>query len=558
MKDRQSDRKRQPPPLGMNTRRNFLANLGRAGGAAVMYETMQAMGLFRSPRDAKADDSFTPLSSGGPTAEVLILGGGMAGMTAAYELLKGGYKVTILEARHRPGGRNWTARGGTHETELGGEAQTCSFGRDQFMNCGPARLPQGHITIDYCRELGVELAVFTNQNADGFYYNETDAMTDYGALASKAIRHRTAKADYYGYVSELLAKVTNQGALDADLTADDQERLLEFLRSFGGLNEVDAYVGGSRRGYEIVPGAGDQPGVPLGPPPSISEVLQSQVGLNFEFEFGWDQAMLMFQPVGGMDRIPYALARAIERLGGRFVFGAEVTEILNTESGVQVAYALDGGSPTSIAAEYCICALPPHIVAKIPSNFSPEVQTALNEPIPFATGKVGLQYGRRFWEQDARILGGITNTNLDIGTIWYPGYGFLTKRGVVVGSYNFGEDAESFEPLTPAERIDHAIKQGSKVHGASYRDEFETGWAVQWRRIKYTEGGWVDWEVRDRGYALLNEPFGNVYFAGDHLSYEIAWQAGAIYSGRKAVAALVSRVSASTSRAMRAQLSRFA
>lgn len=550
--------KRQPPPMGANTRRRFLANLGRVGGAAVMYETMQAMGLFRSPREAKAEDSFTPLTRGGPVTDVLILGGGIAGLTAAYELLKGGYKVTILEARHRPGGRNWSARGGTKETEIDGVEQTCSFGRDQFMNCGPARLPQGHITIDYCRELGVELAVFTNQNADGYYFNENTPDTDYGVLASTPVRHRTAKSDYYGYVSELLAKATNQGALDAALTLDDRERLLEFLRAFGELDELDTYTGTSRRGFEIVPQAGAQPGVPLGPPPTVSDVLKSQLGLRFSFELGWDQAMLMFQPVGGMDRIPYAFARAIERLGGRFIYGAEVTEILNTEAGVQVAYLLDGTRSIAASAEYCICAIPPHVLAKIPSNFAPEVQAALLEPIPFSTGKVGLQYGRRFWEEDERILGGITTTNLTIGTIWYPSYQFLSKRGVVIGSYNFGDDAASYEPLTPAQRIEEAIVQGSKVHGPNYRAEFETGWAVQWKRVRYTEGGWVDWESREAGYLRLNEPDGNVYFAGDHTSYEIAWQAGAIYSARKAVAALVSRVSTTTARAMRAQLSRFA
>ncbi|HEX6240182.1 MAG TPA: FAD-dependent oxidoreductase, partial [Polyangiales bacterium] len=213
-----SDKKRsgsegQPPPLLGNTRRAFLSDLGKVGGAAVMYETMRAMGLFRGLDQARAADTLAPGGSAPPGTEVVIAGGGIAGLTAAYELLKRGAKVTILEARRRPGGRNWTARGGTLETEIDGPLQVCRFGRGQYMNCGPARLPQGHITIDYCRELGVELQVFTNQNADGYYFNENTATTSYGPLASTKVRHRTAKADYYGYVSELLAKVTNQGAL---------------------------------------------------------------------------------------------------------------------------------------------------------------------------------------------------------------------------------------------------------------------------------------------------------------------------------------------------------
>jgi len=54
-------------------------------------------------------------------------GGGIAGLTTAYELGKAGYKVTILEARMRPGGRNWTVRGGTEETDLNGITQRATF-----------------------------------------------------------------------------------------------------------------------------------------------------------------------------------------------------------------------------------------------------------------------------------------------------------------------------------------------------------------------------------------------------------------------------------------------
>ncbi|MET0341625.1 MAG: FAD-dependent oxidoreductase [Polyangiales bacterium] len=531
---------RQPPPWSA-TRRGFLASLGKAGGAAVMYETMQALGLFRAPREARADDAFTGLPSGSPT-DVVVLGGGIAGLTAAYELLKAGHSVTVLEARFRPGGRNWTARGGTTEREIDGPEQVCRFG-DGYMNCGPARLPQGHITIDYCRELGVELQVFTNQNADGFYFNESNATTQYGALASKPIRHRTAKADYYGYVSELLAKCSDQGALDTVLSASDKERLVEFLRSFGSLDASNTYLGGSRRGYSTVPGAGAQPGVPLAPVPSVSDVLASRVGLNFSFEFGWDQAMLMFQPVGGMDRIPFAFEAAIKKLGGEIVYGAEVTEILNTEDGVKIAYSCAGVAQT-FEASYAICTLPPMVLAHTSSNFAPEVKAAFSVPAAQSTGKVGFEYGRRWWEEDFRILGGITNTNLNVGTIWYPAAGYLGKTGVVVGSYNFGANADYYASLSPAARIEEALTQGSKVHGPVYRKDVLAGWAVQWKRTRYSEGGWVSWQnqATNPAYALLNEPAGNVHFAGDHLSYEIAWQAGAIYSARKALASLGGRL----------------
>lgn len=60
---------------------------------------------------------------------MLILGAGLAGMTAAFELRKAGYRVQVLEYNDRPGGRNWTLRGGDRYTELGGAAQHCQLMR---------------------------------------------------------------------------------------------------------------------------------------------------------------------------------------------------------------------------------------------------------------------------------------------------------------------------------------------------------------------------------------------------------------------------------------------
>ncbi|WP_258061104.1 FAD-dependent oxidoreductase [Arthrobacter sp. 4R501] len=211
------------------TRRNFLRYVGMVGGAGVMYQTMEAMGL--------APDSATPAFAApragdlnGAGKSVVVLGGGIAGLTTAYELGKAGYKVTILEARMRPGGRNWTVRGGTEETDLNGIPQRATFSKDQYMNAGPGRIPQHHITLDYCKELGVAIEPFTNQNADGYLFREGSTK-----LSNTPVRHRAAKADVYGYVSELLAKATDQGSLDRYLSPTDKEHLISFLGNFGAI-----------------------------------------------------------------------------------------------------------------------------------------------------------------------------------------------------------------------------------------------------------------------------------------------------------------------------------
>ena len=537
-------------------RREFLTRVGMAGGAGALYGTMDALGLVASPANAPdawakeraawrppAKSDFGLRGRGG--GDVVILGAGMAGLVTAYELGKAGYRCTILEARDRPGGRNWTVRGGTQETEIGGSRQRARFGAGQYMNAGPARLAQHMVTIEYCRELGVPIEVFTNANADGYYFNE-----GVGPLSSTKIRHRTGKADVYGYVSELLAKATDQGALDGDLTVADKERLIAFLRSFGAIGPRNAsdpaasfkYTGTSRRGYAVDPGAGTQSGEVLGPPSALEAVLQSGIGSYFSFELGWDQAMLMFQPVGGMDRIPYALAKAIRSQGGRIVYGAPVTELANTTDGVRVVYA-DGRRERQIAADYAVAAIPPHILARVPGNLSQGAKDALAYAVPVATGKIGLEYRRRFWEEDEKLIGGITNTNMDVSTIWYPSYGFLSGRGVIIGYYNFGANAVAYGDMAPAAREARAVAQGRKIHGDPYADELRSSFSVAWQKVRYSEGGWVSWPSRTSGqYDRLLEPEGNVYFAGDHLSYYIAWQAGAIESARKVVMQIHDRV----------------
>src|ERR1044071_8359337 len=148
------------------SRRQFLQQVGVTGGAGVMYSAMGALGLTGAAETpAYAAPTRIELSGRG-RKHVVILGAGIAGLTSAYELRKAGYQVTLLEARKRPGGRNWTVRNGTVEKDLHGNTQTARFSPGQYMNAGPGRIPQHHVTLDYCRELGVAIEPFVNQNAD--------------------------------------------------------------------------------------------------------------------------------------------------------------------------------------------------------------------------------------------------------------------------------------------------------------------------------------------------------------------------------------------------------
>ncbi|MBO1346766.1 MAG: flavin monoamine oxidase family protein [Hormoscilla sp. GUM202] len=510
-------------------RRDFIYLVGASAGS--VYAAMTALDLLKQPATARSKFEIFGNSKG---KKIVILGAGIAGMAAAYELGKVGYDCTILEARERAGGRCWTVRQGTVETEISGERQVANFNAGLYFNPGPARIPQHHITLDYCQELGVPIEVFTNVNEAAYYYNE-----GVGPLSNRPVRIREAKTDMRGYMTELLAKAIDQDALDLPLTTEDIEKMLEFLRREGNLSPDLFYKGSSRRGYRILPGAGLQPGEPY-KPFDLKALIQSGFGNYFFFEYSINQQMLMFQPVGGMDRI----AKAFEnRVGNLITYQAEVKEIRKTPRGVRVMYTDKTGKRQQMTGDFCICTIPLSVLKNIPADFSPDMKAAINSVVYLSTGKIGLQFKRRFWEEDDGIMGGISRTNQNITQIFYPSYGYLSSQGILVGYYNFGEAAVEMGNLSAAERQARALTEGGKIH-PQYPQEFETGFSVAWHKIKYNLGGWATYtgDLRQQFYPRLNQPDGPIYLAGEHLSYYTGWMAGALESTRTTVAALHQRV----------------
>ena len=535
----------EPKETGGLTRRRLIQVLGAAGGAGVALGSLEALGLvpdvrqhtrpFRAP--GKSDFHLQGRANG---TTVLVLGGGDAGLVAMYELEKAGYRCELLEARERPGGRCWTVRGGTKNTDKRGTKQTAHFADGQYMNAGPARIPQHHTTLDYCRELGVPIEVFVNANPEAYVLHDP-AEGAKGALTGQAIQRRAAKADLDGYVAELLAKSSRQGALDKYLTTDDREALAEYLRTFGRLSLNDRYAGSASRGFAEPPGAANESGE-VEAPYALSDLLASRIGLEFAFDQEWDQAMPMFQPVGGMDRLPYALSAAIR---GQQRFGAVVSNIEVGNDGVAVTYTDSHGKAWRTRADYCVCTIPPQVLRSIPHNLGDDVSTALDGLAPAPVGKIGLEFRRRFWEEDNRIFGGISNTNLETGTIFYPSYDFHGARGVVIGYYSYFGSSEQLAALSPKQRADRALEVGARIHGKAYRDEFESAFSVHWQDQEFSEGGWIEWQedrTESAAYRTLLEPVERLYFAGDHLSQVTAWQHGAIESARYVVTQLHERV----------------
>ena len=523
---------RDNPRPGMS-RRDFIERFSQLTGAG--YAAMLGLG-FVQPAPAR------PLRVA-PTGReqgqrVIIVGAGIAGLTSAYELEKLGYDCTVLEARNRPGGRVLTLRGGTELTETDGHAQTCRFDDGHYLNAGAARIPHNHdVSLHYCRTLNVPLEIFMNMNEGAYYYSQGQ-----GPLANRPVRIREIHADLRGHTSELLAKAVDQHALDLPMSPQDVERLMDYLRSEGDLTAELRYQGSERHGYRIKPGGGTLAGE-LADPHPLRSILYSgftHPAFSNVGEYTFYQQPTMLQPVGGMDALPKALAKALRR---PVVYQAQVQELRKDGDRARVVYRDASGKTHALVADHCVCTLPLTVLRGLPSDLSAPVQRAAAAVPYMATGKIGIQFKRRFWEEDDQIYGGISKTNQDITQIFYPSYGFLGGKGVLKGYYNFHQRAEVLGALTPAQRQEAALTQGGRIH-PQYVREFDNATSIYWPKVPHSLGGWAHYAEAERRdlYPHLLEPDGPYYFAGEHISYQTAWMAGAFLSAQYVVEKLHQRV----------------
>src|ERR1700742_4417766 len=311
------------------SRRDLLSLIGAVAGSAAMYHAMTALGFasesgYKGPIKLEGDPK---------SASVLILGAGLAGMTAALELRKAGYKVQVLEYNPRAGGRNWTLRGGDTFTELGGFLQKCEFEDGLYVNPGPWRIPYHHrALLDYCKRLNVALESFVQLNHNAYLH----ASRAFGGTPQ---RIRAVKADFQGQGAELLAKATKQGKLDEAVTKEDQEILLQALRSWGALDRNYGYnaslFSSGYRGYASAPGGGLSAAPVPSEPVALSDILKSQLWRYLQNFANYNFQTTMFQPVGGMDMIGKAFAK---ELGDVIRTNAKVTRIQQNDRGVSVTY----------------------------------------------------------------------------------------------------------------------------------------------------------------------------------------------------------------------------
>lgn len=499
------------------TRRQFLERIGAAGGSAAVYQTLVALGLLTGTEQAHAL-TITPVKPG--SVKVVILGAGLSGLVAAYELGKAGYDCTILEAAHRVGGRSLTIRHGDMIDELGNR-QTCRFDDDPelYFNAGPARIPAHHrLILNYCRELDIPLEVFINHNSNAW-------VQDDAAFGGQPVRIREFITDARGFISELLAKSLSEKQLEQQFSKDDAEKFIAFVRSYGDLDVDMLYKGSSRANYASggIMDYGVKKKVL-----DFSEILKSSF---WRFGMHWGeqetQAAPLMQMKGGNDGIIRNLGA---KLRDRIITSAQASSIRLRDNGVNVLYTHQGKTK-SIDAQFCLNSIPAHILAGIENNFPKEYVDALGRQHRGTLFKMGLQSRERFWERE-EIYGGISWTGQEIQQIWYPSGGFHSRKGILQGAYIFRPDhAMRFTQMTHAERMQEAIRQGEKIH-PDYGSYIETGVSVAWHRMNHILGCTSREQERanDDIFQRIRRPVGRHFLMGDQVSYHTGWQEGAIWS----------------------------
>jgi monoamine oxidase len=272
----------------------------------------------------------------------------------------------------------------------------------------------------------------------------------------------------------------------------------------------------------------------------------------------------MFQPVGGMDRIPFAFAA---RLDSVIRYGAVVSRIRQSDSGVAVTYSDGSSADQTLNADYCICAMPLTIARTLDADFSAPIRAILDSVQYDSAYKIAWE-APRFWEKEANIFGGISYLQQTVDLVWYPSARFFSPSGIVIGGYSieFGPSVGTLPNLmgktdlslreatvngyafghlpSMQAKLDASRRSIELLHPGHGKDLANSVY-VSWGHIPHNLGSWISLAWNDeKALATLQSPDRRVYFAGDHTSRLVGWQEGAALSAYRVINQLGERMAA--------------
>jgi monoamine oxidase len=434
---------------------------------------------------------------------VIVLGAGLAGLSAASELDRAGFDVVILEARLRAGGRVYTLRE--------------PFSDGLYAEVGAARIQDSHaFTMRYVKEFDLTL--------DPFFPADGSAVM---LVAGKRF---------------VLPPRMPPDLTQVPLEFSEDERKNGMRGSFG--KYLFSHLG------EIGdPTTGEWPAKDLGAfEKSITDYCQAQgasAGFLHMLSVGHDldgmsalqllrdtavsaTTKVWYKVRGGNDQLPKAFATA---LASKIQYGAPVVRIEQDSSSVR-AVVLHAGTPMTVSGDFLVCTIPLPVMRRV--EVSPSLSSlkrgAIDEVDNLAMARVFLQSRNRFWLERGESGWGQTDDPIDVWdyTRDQPG-----TRGIL-GAYTSGRMARQITARDPAERGPFVLEMMERLH-PGIRENFEGSASYSWVSDPWVLGAAAEFKAGQlsKYCAALRQPEGRIHFAGEHTSPWNGWMNGGLESGHR-------------------------
>lgn len=468
--------------------------------------SLSAAALAMMPRIAKAERRGGIKLMGEPK-KIVILGGGLAGLAAGYELKRAGHSITILEARRFAGGRLQTIR---------------SFAAGQYAEAGPLSFPQAHtFTYGYAADFRLPIrpaTIFGLESIAHIRGNRFRIDLNGSANIPFSLKSREREAGVYGiislYLEDYLRKVGNPRRANwppDDLAEIDRVSLRELLEDLGASEGAIDIIEASQLGIL---------GFGLSSFSAMDGVVTEAIAAYPDF----------YEIEGGNDLLASALKKKVKK---QFKKQSVVLRIEQNERSVTVTYQNNDGVQI-ITADRVICTLPFPILQNIDVSpaFSVEKRRAISELKLTPVTRTYQQFRTRPWEQDR--LSGYGITDLSIQNTYSPTITQPGPRGILA-SYAGGQRALDLGAMSEQDRQNFVLRKMGNLFGG-LNNAYESGTSYVWHEDQWARGGFAYFEPGQMSTLLpiAQQPEGRIHFAGEHTSAWHGWMNGALESGNRA------------------------
>lgn len=442
----------------------------------------------------------------GGAETIIVIGAGLAGMTAALRIRETGRRVIVLEARNVAGGRVRTIRD--------------PFDNGLYGEAGAARISDvHHFVLHWLNRFGLNLVPFSPE--DGHTVFATDNVSAFSDDPTASARLAPGLRD------------DEKGVIPAEL----MNRYLEGLPSSLASTDLDQATIASWTDFDQVTwpewlkarGASDAAVRLLTLGADSSEISALYV-LRQIFLHRAGRAYAKIE--GGMDRLPHAIA---EELGEDIRYGCEVTAIEQTPWNVTVHFE-EGGETKRTEGSRAIIAIPYTLLRDIPLEpaLSPEKREVISH-IPYRSAlRFLLQTDRPYWR--TQDLSGAARTSAPC-EIWDASVGQLSVNGLLSVTAG-GQPAmrEMFAAMDPDAQLRIGVEMAEGAF-PDFTDHYQKGFTQNWTTEPWSKGAFAvsyPGQITKWGTAAW-VPEGRLHFAGEHVSPWPGWMEGALWSAERVV-----------------------